>query len=467
LAKGLHPSAPRWDTPQGLTSLAMSGAALQQKARHLMTDGLYAVTDVLGTMIREEQFDLELLGMSLLGVGVSFGTRKMMQALGDHYGRVSASDTEVQEAHKHQEEGAHYVSSVEDPVYKEGELAGQGYASGHEHAGESEPRRPNIYFQEDSASDERRYTPRWLEERGMSLMPESRHGVQALDGFALEDLTAGNERSLIPVEWTGKDHLRDIWQRPIPLLQKLELSVKQTLFGDDPWRWNGVPAQFKQPSTLGSELRGFGKELVNVGFEMLDFATGSSGLQPRLPISPSEIDGANAAKLLTVVGVFSRGAKAGAPVASAGRGVEGTVPFKLGPMTAREANTSFLERGMKPPYDAGVRPRNIQLQNDKVFVRAHGEKNQISNWVMRPKEVEGLTPAQIQSKFSLPKTPKHISTVEVPSGVTVRVGRAAGQEGWGVGSGMQYEVLSPVKKQWFSKPELLEEQLRQNLNMRN
>jgi YD repeat-containing protein len=156
------------------------------------------VTDVLGTMIREEQFDLELLGMSLLGVGVSFGTRKMMQALGDHYGRVSASDTEVQEAHKHQEEGAHYVSSVEDPVYKEGELAGQGYASGHEHAGESEPRRPNIYFQEDSASDERRYTPRWLEERGMSLMPESRHGVQALDRFALEDLMTFDIPSVSP-----------------------------------------------------------------------------------------------------------------------------------------------------------------------------------------------------------------------------------------------------------------------------
>jgi len=174
-----------------------------------------------------------------------------------------------------------------------------------------------------------------------------------------------------------------------------------------------------------------------------------------LPISPSEIDGANAARLLTVVGVFGRGAKAGAPVASAGRGVESTTPFKLGPMTAREANTSFLGRGMRPPYDGGVRPRNIQLQNDKMFVRVHGENNQVSNWVARSKEIKGLSPAQIQSKFSLPETPKYISTVEVPSGVTVRMGRAAGQEGWGIGGGMQYQVLPRVSKHWFAKPEPL------------
>jgi hypothetical protein len=152
------------------------------------------VERLTGALIYQQGiFDLEAIGMSLLGVGVGFATQHMMQALGEHFGWVSASDTQVQESQGHQEEGAPYAPSPEDRVYEEGLLAGQGYAGGHEDAGENEPRRPGFYWQEESspASDERRYTPDWLEERGMRLLPasDSRHGVQAMDGFALEDLT--------------------------------------------------------------------------------------------------------------------------------------------------------------------------------------------------------------------------------------------------------------------------------------
>jgi hypothetical protein len=77
-------------------------------------------------------------------------------------------------------------------VHEEGLLAGQGYAGGHEDAGENELRRPGFYWQEESspASDERRYTPDWLEEHGMRLLPasDSRHGVQAMDGFCVGDV---------------------------------------------------------------------------------------------------------------------------------------------------------------------------------------------------------------------------------------------------------------------------------------
>jgi hypothetical protein len=152
------------------------------------------VERLTGALIYQQGiFDLEAIGMSLLGVGVGFATQHMMQALGERFGWVSASDTQVQESQGHQEEGAPYAPSPEDRVHEEGLLAGQGYASGHEDAGENELRRPGFYWQEESspASDERRYTPDWLEERGMRLLPasDSRHGVQSMDGFALEDLS--------------------------------------------------------------------------------------------------------------------------------------------------------------------------------------------------------------------------------------------------------------------------------------
>jgi YD repeat-containing protein len=167
------------------------------------------VERLTGALIYQQGiFDLEAIGMSLLGVGVGFATQHMMQALGEHFGWVSASDTQVQESQGHQEEGAPYAPSPEDRVYEEGLLAGQGYASGHEDAGypyyEGEWNfQDNEWFSSDGkgnvrhhrpssgSSDERRYTPDWLEERGMRLLPasDSRHGVQAMDGFALETLS--------------------------------------------------------------------------------------------------------------------------------------------------------------------------------------------------------------------------------------------------------------------------------------
>ena len=96
---------------------------------------------------------------------------------------------------------------------------------------------------------------------------------------------------------------------------------------------------------------------------------------------------------------------------------------------------------MKPPYATNVGPRNVLLKTDTTFVRVHGEKNQIGDWIMRSKEIEGLTPFRNSRKIALPKAPTHISEVHIPASSYVRVGRVAGQDGWGAGGAIQYEFL--------------------------
>ena len=73
-------------------------------------------------------------------------------------------------------------------------------------------------------------------------------------------------------------------------------------------------------------------------------------------------------------------------------GAEEGVLFKTGGLSAEEANMPFVENANRPPCAEGTRARIIRLQNDRVFVRVHGELNQARAWMMRPEEIEGLTP---------------------------------------------------------------------------
>ncbi|NKB46260.1 MAG: hypothetical protein GKR77_00530 [Legionellales bacterium] len=466
-------------------------------------------SEFLGQWIRGETISLETIGLSLLSTGVGLGVQAALSALETKMNNASggASQSEGVESRK---EGGQSYTQVEDEAYGEGVSAGQGKAQGHEHAYmeldvyEHYDEQGRLVYRRTSRVYEDGQGNRWVHEeewnrglRNNGLTPEPegtprpswsggqgdsgeggrsqvsaspRHGLQ---GSSVRELSPEGQLRLISEPEYGtlkaveapkyKDHMADIWSRDIPLLQKIELSAKMTVFGDDPWRWNGVPGHFQQPSTFGSELRGFGKELLNMGLTAWDVVTGYSGLAPQFSISPSEIDGANAAKMLPVVGIFGRASKAGGAVNAPK--IEGpTTPYKLGPATAQEVNASF--KGMRPPYDTKIRPRTFELQNDKGFVRVHGEDNQMSKWMVRSKEIEGLTPRQIQEKLALPKTPVYISDVEVPTSITMRVGRAGFQKGWGAGGGMQYEVLSPVQKHWFKKPMLLEEQFTHSQRMR-
>ena len=64
--------------------------------------------------------------------------------------------------------------------------------------------------------------------------------------------------------------------------------------------------------------------------------------------------------------------------------------------------------------------------------------------MMPESETQGLSPAQIQQKFSLPQVPTQITEVNVPSGTTVRFGESGPIQGWGAGGGTQIQLMDRI-----------------------
>ncbi len=108
-------------------------------------------------------------------------------------------------------------------------------------------------------------------------------------------------------------------------------------------------------------------------------------------------------------------------------------------ISSDKANAPYVKKGDNPPY-GGTRAQEIILKQDTVFVRVHGPINQRGVWLMRKKDVEGLTALQIKDKFALPRIPTHISEVNVPAGTKLTVGKVAPQKDWGKGGSTQYEL---------------------------
>jgi RHS repeat-associated protein len=128
----------------------------------------------------------------------------------------------------------------------------------------------------------------------------------------------------------------------------------------------------------------------------------------------------------------------------------GAASLSKGTLSAAEANAPHLAAGRRPPYASGTRAREIVLSRERTLVRVHGEGNQARSWLMRAEEVEGLSAAEIRDKFALPEMPKYLSDVQVPAGTRMRVGRVGEQPGWGVGGGMQYELLDRLSETAFT-----------------
>lgn len=119
---------------------------------------------------------------------------------------------------------------------------------------------------------------------------------------------------------------------------------------------------------------------------------------------------------------------------------------------SEKANKPFVDKGDKPPY-AGLRAQDITLKRETVFVRVHGAPASASKpqgrWVMRKKDIEGLTARQIKDKFALPELPAQISDVYAPAGTRLTVGKTAAQKGWGLGGGTQYELMTRLPDSAF------------------
>lgn len=90
-------------------------------------------------------------------------------------------------------------------------------------------------------------------------------------------------------------------------------------------------------------------------------------------------------------------------------------------VTAREMNNQFPD-DWNDPFASGSVVARFQTTGDEAFVRVHRGGNQNGRFLMRQSDIEGLSPAEIESKFSLSYTPEYVSDVTVPEGVRVNMG---------------------------------------------
>ena len=110
--------------------------------------------------------------------------------------------------------------------------------------------------------------------------------------------------------------------------------------------------------------------------------------------------------------------------------------------TAEEINDWWNEKGYNnPPYKPGTTVHDVVLNKDVSFVRVYD--NEFSSlkggWIMRPEDIKGLSPAQIQEKFALPTTPRYIGEVKLKAGDVIRVGEVNRNYGFN-GGGMQFDL---------------------------
>lgn len=117
--------------------------------------------------------------------------------------------------------------------------------------------------------------------------------------------------------------------------------------------------------------------------------------------------------------------------------------------SADEVNSSFPD-GWEPPYKPGTRVTEFETTEDEIFVRVHGDGNKARSWMMRKEAIEGMSPAEIKSKYALPELPEFMSEVHVPRGSKIRTGTVNPLPNFdGVGGSTQYELLQRLPESSF------------------
>jgi hypothetical protein len=115
--------------------------------------------------------------------------------------------------------------------------------------------------------------------------------------------------------------------------------------------------------------------------------------------------------------------------------------------TADEVNVGYPP-GTKDPYASGTIAIEYVTDSSQKFARHHGADNQVGSWMLRQEEITGLTPMQIQKKYSLPNTPEYVSDVVVPSGTSVRTG-VIGKNFGGRRGATQFELREKISPDGF------------------
>ncbi len=151
---------------------------------------------------------------------------------------------------------------------------------------------------------------------------------------------------------------------------------------------------------------------------------------------------------------------------SPGRAATDNVPVGMSPrvnpsmrfIPAEVAN----QRYPVPAYAKGTTVTQYRTMMKQKFVRVFNSKNSGTNpsgrggWMMKESEIQGLSPEQIQSRFSLPGeyAPTEMVEVEVPAGTLMQVGYA-GTNAWGTGGGVQFEAMQILPGSAFGTPTAL------------
>ena len=117
---------------------------------------------------------------------------------------------------------------------------------------------------------------------------------------------------------------------------------------------------------------------------------------------------------------------------------------------ASVVNKRFIDDGWEGPYKDGTKVFSFTTKNEGNWVRVHGSASKPEGgWLMKEEAIRGLTPAQIQNKFSLPATPTHITDVRVPANTPMNRGKVAENFGGGEGA-VQYHLQTRLDSQYYT-----------------
>ena len=117
---------------------------------------------------------------------------------------------------------------------------------------------------------------------------------------------------------------------------------------------------------------------------------------------------------------------------------------------AKTVNEAYkMDFGYDPSYLDGTEVKYIKYETDQRFVRVYSSKGkQVSSWIMKYEDIEGLTAREIKIKYSLPDEPYYITDVRVPSGTEIETGIVNALFGGDSGA-QQYNLLGQEKAEWF------------------
>jgi RHS repeat-associated protein len=144
------------------------------------------------------------------------------------------------------------------------------------------------------------------------------------------------------------------------------------------------------------------------------------------------------------------------PLLEAKKGTDGVNlglrPINVRPirfLSAEEANTNYP----KPPYLRNSRVAEFRTEGRlKGYVRVSSSKlgNRIGSFFVRAKDIQGMTPEQIQQNLALPEAPDQIGAMDPPPGTLVRAG-PVGENDFGPGNPdiTQFELMEMVPESSF------------------